>query len=456
MYNKQDSELNDIIEGFQMMGSDNGGLVNPNEFKEIMDIMNMSEKNPFIYNIILSLCSDEETQNKGGIEASEFIALLDQELNDTSSTEGLEKIFTVFSNPSTNTIPLSTFSQIASGERDQNETTIKKLISKPEINGKEINFEEFHDIVKTETPRQSMHDNIIYKKKQSSNNKNYSDENINNKALENNGNNTKINYNNKKINNNNNYNSYYNNTNQRDSIESGDKNNEVNNNNNDKNMKYSYKKPRPEKSMYTDNNNNINIQGEINNNLDIDKDVNTFDNPKKYNNNVNEEEEVVSTKKKYRHKRRSNNQDSENEKPKEQNEQLDGDNNAVDNNNENNGKRIHKKFIYETNKKEITEINYSDYKEEQKEKQFSYRYSENHTKGRMDQKNNIDTNENIDNEEKSDTKAERRYHRRYRDVKSSTPDKMEEKNNKEKDNNNNNGNGNNNKNSLGYRYRRKK
>ena len=74
----------------------------------------------------------------------------------------------------------------------------------------------------------------------------------------------------------------------------------------------------------------------------------------------------------------------------------------------------------------------------------------------MDQKNNIDTNENIDNEEKSDTKAERRYHRRYRDVKSSTPDKMEEKNNKEKDNNNNNGNGNNNKNSLGYRYRRKK
>ena len=441
MSDEQYSELNDIIEGFRMMGSDNGGLVNPNELKEIMDIMNMSEKNPFIYNIILSLCSDEETQNKGGIEASDFIALLDQELNDTSSTEGLEKIFTVFSNPSTNTIPLSTFSQIASGERDQDETTIKKLISKPEINWKEINFDEFHDIVKTETPRQSMHDNIIYKKKQSSNNKNYNDENINNKALENNGNSTKNNYNNKKINNNNNYNINFN---QRDSIESGDKNNEVNNNN-DKNMKYSYKKPRPEKLIYTDNNN-----------LDIDKDANNFDNPKNYNNNINEEEEVVSTKKKYRHKRRSNNQDSENEKPKEQNEQLDDDNNVVDNNNENIGKRIHKKYIYETNKKEINENNYSDYKEEQKEKNFSYRYSENHTKGRMDQKNNIDINDNIDNEEKSDTKAERRYHRRYRDVKSSTPDKMEEKNNKEKDNNNNNGNGNNNKNSLGYRYRRKK
>ena len=64
---RQDSELNDIIEGFQMLASDNEGLVNPNELKEIMETMNMHEKNPFLYNIILNLCSDQETLQKGGI-----------------------------------------------------------------------------------------------------------------------------------------------------------------------------------------------------------------------------------------------------------------------------------------------------------------------------------------------------------------------------------------------------
>ena len=416
MYNKKDSELNDIIEGFQMLGSDTGGLVNPNELKEIMDIMNMGEKNPFIYNIILSLCSDEETQNRGGIEASDFIALLDQELNDTSSMEGLEKLFTVFSNPTTDTIPLANFSQIAAGERDKNETTIKKLISKPEINGKEINFDEFCDIINTETPKQSFHDNIVYKKKHSSSKK-FSEEKNNNKHKDNNVNSVKLNFNNNVINNNSNYNNF-DNINQRDSIESGDKINE--DINNDKNIRYSYKKPRPEKSITTNNNNNI----------EIDNDVNNFDNPKNYNNNMNEEEEIISTKKKYRHKRRSKNQDSENEKPKEQNEHIDGEN--IENN----------KFINEDNN--------NDNKEDQNEQQYSYENNEDiYVKGRMSYQNNIEIKENIDSEEKNDTKAERRYHRRYRDVKST-----EEKNNK--DNTNNNNNGNNNRNALGNRYRRKK
>ena len=48
MNKNQDSELNEIIEGFKILGSDSGGLVNPNDLKEIMDIMNMNEKNPYI------------------------------------------------------------------------------------------------------------------------------------------------------------------------------------------------------------------------------------------------------------------------------------------------------------------------------------------------------------------------------------------------------------------------
>ncbi len=480
MYNKQDSELNDIIEGFQMLGSDTGGLVNPNELKEIMDIMNMSEKNPFIYNIILTLCSDQETQQKGGIEASDFISLLDQELNDTSSIEGLLKIFTVFSNPSTNTIPLSTFSQIVSGERDQDEETIKKLVSKPEINGKEIDFNEFHDIVKTETPKQSLHEHIIYKKKQSSSNKKFKDENSDNQATENNVNSIEINFSNNLINNNSNFNSNFNSINPRDSIESDDKNSErysygnkkspniKDENSNEVNSKYSCKKPRPEKSVTNENNTNNKINNKMNNKIDVinNNDINSFDNvgnnfTKK---NINEEE-VISIKKKYRHKRKSPNKDdididNANENPKNEKEKKDHENNnnkaSIDKDNIIEGKNPGK-FLYEINKKETNENKNN--KEDQKENNYISRNSRKHTRGRVEQKNNIDIeiNEIIDNEEKSDVKTERRYHRIYRDVKSTTPDKTEDNNNNNliKDNNNNGINSN--KNSIGYsRYRRKK
>ena len=47
MSDNHHSELNDIIEGFQMFSSDTDGLINPNELKEIMEIMNMNEKNLF-------------------------------------------------------------------------------------------------------------------------------------------------------------------------------------------------------------------------------------------------------------------------------------------------------------------------------------------------------------------------------------------------------------------------
>ena len=149
MYNREDSELKDIIEGFQMLGPDSGGLVNPNELKEIMDIMNMGDKNPFIYNIIQNLCSDEEVKQKGGIDAKDFISLLNQELDDTSNNDEISNIFSIFANPSTNSIPLSVFSQIiGNGENFIEEREkFQKLIEKPEINGKElsINMKDFFD-----------------------------------------------------------------------------------------------------------------------------------------------------------------------------------------------------------------------------------------------------------------------------------------------------------------------
>lgn len=249
---KQDSELNDIIEGFKMFASDEGGLINPNELKEIMETMNMDEKNPFIYNIILDLCSNPEIKEKGGIEAADFISLLDQGISDTSTTDGIHNIFSIFSNPSTNTVPLQIFSQIAGEDNSvDGGDDFKKLISKPEINGKELDFDEFQDIVKTETTKQSSNKPPLYIKKSS--------------AREGYSNNIKNKFNNKKnnddyINNNNDFNNDINmeskNSSHRNSSKYSYQNKqspkiEENNNNN-----YKYTKALPKKAFASNGNSN--------------------------------------------------------------------------------------------------------------------------------------------------------------------------------------------------------
>ena len=69
----KDSDINSIVEGFQIFGSETNGLINPNELKEIMETMNMNEKNPFLYKVIDNFCNDPEVMEKGGIEAGDFI-----------------------------------------------------------------------------------------------------------------------------------------------------------------------------------------------------------------------------------------------------------------------------------------------------------------------------------------------------------------------------------------------
>ena len=321
---KKNSELNDIVKGFKMFSSDNNGLINPNELKEIMETMNMDEKSPFIYNIIVDLCSDPEIQQKGGIDAGDFISSLDQELDDTSSVDGLQNIFSIFSNSSTNTIPLQIFNQIDEEDNSINAelNKIKNLISKPEINGKELDFQEFNEIMKDGTQKENEQ-NIYIKK--------YTPREGYNSNLK------SSNYeeNNNKLNNN----------------ETGDNRSSLINedDNKNENNNYRYRKARPQKSFPVNDNNNY--------------DVNNFDNSdkiyKKNNIESEKEQEGTKTKKKYRHMLSSKNKEKINEK--------------MDNN----------------NNKELVE-------------------------------NHIKYEENSG--EKSD-KAERRYHRRYREVKSSVQDK---------------------------------
>ena len=347
MSENKDSEIKDIIEGFNLFQQEKEDLINPIEVKEIMDVMNMSEKNPFLYNIITNLCSSEEIQQKGGISAEDFISLLDKELEDISSIESLQKIFSIFSDVNSNKISLPIFSQILNQYNDldlgKDEENIKKLISKPEIRGKEIDFNEFQDIMNSENEKT----NLVYKKKSSTNSKNK------NNAFNENIINNNINYINNRSDNFKDSNSisennlHLNNTNL----------NSINKIENHENIKE-----------------NINNKDEINNNniidLNYDNDINNFDNvnPKFETKNANGEKS--QSKKKYRHMH---------EWPKN---------------------KIEKDVLNDENKFDNQNVNNYDEK--------------------------INNNVEEYNNDKED-KTEKRYHRRYRNIKSPSQKQKEEK-----------------------------
>ena len=148
----QNDNINEIIKGFEMFDVENKGTINPLVLKETMEEMNLKDKNPFIYELISSLCSNKNIISKGGLTSEEFISFLEEKISDVESREGIKTIFEVFSD-SDNKIPMPTFYQTAREVGDEEGgTEIKDLVKKSKTGGKEIDFDEFYEIMKENNP----------------------------------------------------------------------------------------------------------------------------------------------------------------------------------------------------------------------------------------------------------------------------------------------------------------
>ena len=373
MSNNKNSELNDIIEGFKLFGSETGGIINPSEIKDIMEIMNMNESNPFLYKIISDLCLNEEIQKKGGINADDFISILDQELNDISSMEGLQKIFSIFSDVNEDKINLPIISQILNQNRDwglgNDEEKIKKLISRPELVGNQINFDDFQKMMKTENDNEN--NNLIYMKKSHINSKN--------QIKQNNIINNNINI----LNNNNNKNNQFSNLDSEISLEKDKSNINITSN------------------KYEDDNedkNKINNISELN----YVSNINNFDYVASQIKIENEKNEKSKSKKKYRYMHKSPN--NKNEKSYE-NEEKELKEKKIINNITYKNKNLNKEETNINNNKEENFIN----KEDKTEKRYHRRYRD--IKSPKNKQKEDICNDNSDIEENTDNKISTNYWR---------------------------------------------
>ena len=151
VYN-QEEDINKIKKGFEMFDVENSGQINPFEIKVTMEEMNLKDKNPFIYKLISSLCARKDIKSKGGITSDEFISFLQSTISEIESREGIKTIFEVFSEYD-DTIPMPKFYQTAREVGDEEGgTEIRDLVEKSKTGGKEIDFNEFYDIMKGKNP----------------------------------------------------------------------------------------------------------------------------------------------------------------------------------------------------------------------------------------------------------------------------------------------------------------
>ena len=145
----EEDDLEEIRKGFEKFDVNGTGIINPAELLEAMDAMNIKEKNPFIYEIIESLNSEKEIRKKGGVELEELVTYVYNKVNDTETNIGLRQIHEVINDKDTDTIPMTTFYDLARNYGDQlTEDEIRTLLEKTQMGGTNLTFDEFYTIMK--------------------------------------------------------------------------------------------------------------------------------------------------------------------------------------------------------------------------------------------------------------------------------------------------------------------
>jgi Ca2+-binding EF-hand superfamily protein len=138
----------EIKKAFEKYESDGGGVVEAENLKNITQVLNTKKNNPFIYNTIKSLTNKKLQDNSDNISSKEYISYIDKQLDDTQSKEGLQNIYNVLCDPNDENISWTKFPTLAKQLGDKNMSNkLMKLIEQAKLSSKDLNFDEFCEIM---------------------------------------------------------------------------------------------------------------------------------------------------------------------------------------------------------------------------------------------------------------------------------------------------------------------
>lgn len=146
--NKSSQYKEEIKKGFKSYSQDDNEIIETKQLNDINKIMNLNQKNPFLYNSIKNLVNKKSEENDEYITSKEYINNIDEQLNDINTKDGIEHIFNVFCDEKKEGFSWTKLVLTAKelGD-DENAKKLLKLIEQAKLLNKEINFEEFNDII---------------------------------------------------------------------------------------------------------------------------------------------------------------------------------------------------------------------------------------------------------------------------------------------------------------------
>lgn len=142
---KLKSEIKNAFNSFE---PENNGLININQLNDCSKINNLNKKNPFLSDAINSLTLQKNEQNEELISSQEYLSFFDEQLKDLDSKEGLEKIFNIINQGSDKNFSFMKLPLIMKElGNDEAAEKLMTLIEQGKMMNKEIDFDEFCDIM---------------------------------------------------------------------------------------------------------------------------------------------------------------------------------------------------------------------------------------------------------------------------------------------------------------------
>lgn len=177
---KTEQYENEIKTNFKTYNDNKKDIIQAKKFNDLIYISKNNKKNQFMYDSIKSLIDLKKEENEENISPEEYISFIENQLNTDKNNNNLKNIFNVFCDSNTQKISWNTFPLIAKElGNEELADNLMNVIRQSKLYSKKINYEEFLDIMNSESDEEKEEIDIKSNNIDDKNNKNSKTDSLN-------------------------------------------------------------------------------------------------------------------------------------------------------------------------------------------------------------------------------------------------------------------------------------
>ena len=167
----------EIKSNFKSYNNNKKESIQTKNFNDILSVVNSNKKNKFINDSIKSLISIKQEENDDNISPEEYISFIENKLENNETNDGLKNIFNALCDSNNEKISWNSLPQIAKelGD-DEMSNNLMNVIKQSKLYLKDLNYEEFLEIMNSESDEEKEDIKLKSKKDNINNNINYKNE----------------------------------------------------------------------------------------------------------------------------------------------------------------------------------------------------------------------------------------------------------------------------------------